>query len=67
MDKITLVNACKDIDTDKPKTFGGFLIKFQSYADFVDMVDYADHAYGYRMRRPWHSDFSFPHRSDLIF
>ena len=66
MDKITLVNVCKDIDNAKPQTFRGFLIKFQSQHDFVDMVEYADHVYGYRIRRPWQSDFSFCHQADLI-
>ena len=52
IDKITLVNACKDIDNDKPQTFRGFLIKFQTQPDFVGMVDYANHVYRRDMRCP---------------
>ena len=66
MDKITLDYACKDIHNTKPQTFRGFLIKFQSQADFVDMVDYADHVYGRSISGPWQSDFSFRHTSDLL-
>ena len=64
MDKITLVNACKDIDNDKPQAFRGFLIKFQTHPDFVGMIDYADHVYGRGMRRLWQSDLAFRHKSN---
>ena len=34
LDKITLVNACKDLDADKPQKFTGLLLKFQTQPEF---------------------------------